>query len=243
MVNITNIFKVLKYNFSHKMESSPIQVPCCEKGCNKLVRFDDKIVRFGYKNCICCEHPAACNSCRTSHVSTVLCRWCHMPGRHTSFTLPIQGDLQKCMRAWGVFRTECSHGAPQLAKMAERWDRFLLLYNMFAVSCEPGQKNAFLMRFLRAQMGPQGSNQASYIVWKMGKWFYFMLKQASLARILVCNLSRVSGVSGYDRTALFKQSYFNQKLQFYPQEMMHFVLRRIIAIITHWHQLSIMLKD
>jgi hypothetical protein len=238
----------LKFHFSKKMahylQRRQSLLPCAESGCGNEVTFERPLppTGFSFKNCRCPRHPPVCDPCRRANQSDHVCRWCGETGHHTTVKPPIRSDLLKCYRDWVEFRTECVaiSATPQLAEMATHWNKFLQLYDMFAKTCEDEQKMYFRMRFLHSQMFskiPRNLRlvyRLSYRVWWINRGLFYSLKQISLARVLVCNLL------GQERCALFQQSYcvYVKASTAYEHKLMFFVIRRLIAIVLHWNQIS-----
>jgi len=236
-------------HYLKRQSQERLSVPCANLVCEIRVTFERPLPLTGFsiKNCKCPRHPAVCITCRRANQSDHVCRWCGETGHHTPVKPPIRGDLLKCYRDWTDFRTEYDHTTtPQLAEMATHWNKFLQLYDMFAISCEDEQKMYFRMRFLHSQMFSRIPRKLrlvyrlSYRVWWMNRGLFYSLKQISLARVLVCNLLGQSFGSEQERCALFRQSYcmYVNASAPYKHKLMFFVIRRLIAIVLHWHQIS-----
>jgi len=236
-------------HYFKRQSQERLSVPCANLVCEIRVTFERPLPLTGFsiKNCKCPRHPAVCITCRRANQSDHVCRWCGETGHHTPVKPPIRGDLLKCYRDWTDFRTEYDHTTtPQLAEMATHWNKFLQLYDMFAISCEDEQKMYFRMRFLHSQMFSRIPRKLrlvyrlSYRVWWMNRGLFYSLKQISLARVLVCNLLGQSFGSEQERCALFRQSYcmYVNASAPYKHKLMFFVIRRLIAIVLHWHQIS-----
>jgi hypothetical protein len=217
--------------------------PCANLGCMNAPTILKPLpsTGFSFKNCECSSHPAVCDTCRRANQPDHVCRWCGESGICTTVKPPIWANLLECYRAWVRFRSRYEHSTiPQLAEMATLWNKFLQLYDMFAKTCEDEQKMYFRMRFLHSQMFSKIPRKMrfvyrmSYRVWWMNRGLFYSLKQISLARVLVCNLL------GQERCALFQQSYcvYVKASTAYEHKLMFFVIRRLIAIVLHWNQIS-----